>query len=130
MEAEVLRELKEIRGVLWLAVIIIGIGVFFWILKSISVIYVQFHDMLKNGWSRTSSDLFELGKYDDLVKHCDNKLDKFPNDSHALWWLARANLGLKNSEKALELFEKVAAIEPTWKDESITPYINEIKSNG
>lgn len=129
MEKEILDLLKEIRGVLWLMLYALGVGVFFWVVKSCSITINQLQQSLNDKWKNDAIKFFDTEEYDSLINHCNNKLKKAPNDCHAKWWLARSYKELGKNEKALKLFEEIAEIEPSWKKESIIPYVKKINQS-
>lgn len=123
MESEILHTLKEIRGILYVMVCVFSVGVLFWILRSISIIANQFKGAWSEDWKARANDYFDKGDFDELIKHCETRKEKYPNDANVYWWMARSYMEKGELEKARELFEKVLKIEPGWEKEYVTPYI-------
>jgi len=123
MESQILQTLEEIRGILFVIAMLLGIGVLSWVLKSISVVVNQFKYAWSQRWKDNANDLYSKGEYEKLVEHCNDRLNEMPNDAHAVWWLARSYIELEDYEEAKKLFIKVGQIEPSWKSEYVDPYL-------
>lgn len=74
-----------------------------------------------------ASDLLDRNNLDGVVKLAGEKIKEYPNDVYAHWYLAQAFFLKKEWRKALEEFNVIGEISPTWRDEHIEPYVHEIK---
>lgn len=122
MESEILKTLHEIRAILFVLTAFVGLSVLIKVGQTLSVIYKNYREAVKQCWDNDAEDLYKKGDYDALVTHCDDKLKDFPNDSWATLWLARAKRAQNKPDEAIALFEKVSKLEPTWKEDYIDPY--------
>jgi tetratricopeptide (TPR) repeat protein len=80
--------------------------------------------MWRKGWRSQANDYFDKGSYDELIKHCEERKNKCPNDAHIYWWLGRAYREKGEVKKADDLFSKVKEIEPGWEKEFVEPYVS------
>ena len=122
MEAQILQTLEEIRAVLFGIAAFAAVGVLFWIIRSVSIIVNQFDDKWRRKWRDDGEKYFERGEYDKLEKHCEEWLEKRPNSAMALWWLARVNFDRGDLAASRVFFERLLAVEPSWKEGSVDPY--------
>ena len=124
MESELLQTLKEIKGIIFVTGVFVSVGSFFWIVRSITIIINQIKDILAKVWKSQANEYFEKGAFDNLIKHCEERKKKYPNDTHVYWWLARAYREKGEVQKANELFLTVREMEPSWEEEFVNPYIS------
>jgi len=127
MESEIIKELVTIRVYVFIIMCVFVIWFFFKILESLKNIISGF----KRAWDEYFSDrilkMIEIGKYEDVIEECKEKLEKYPNHIDAVWYLARAYYYTENNELSLECFERVIYLSPTW-EESATPYIEKLNA--
>lgn len=126
MEQEILHTLKEIRGILYVLLIMVGFALFVWVVGGIKNILIGFKQAWENDFILRADELFESAEFEKLTKHCEKKLTKYPNHSIATWWLARAKQEMGDESGAKALFERVLVFEPTWKETHIEPYLNKL----
>lgn len=129
MEEEALQILKEIRTILYWIGAAVSIGVAFWVVRSFSMTWIQFRKSIGEDWKLRASDYFDKGEYNKLISHCEDKFASHPNDTNAIWWLARAYQGKNDLKKADELFIKLLQIEPGLKQEFVDPYVTQLPAN-
>lgn len=127
VELQMLNELSLIRaGVLLIA----GFLALSLIIRAVQAVMglVDFNKVKK---SESIRDLavshFESGKFVELVAFLKPKLRKDPNNSTALYWMARAYLELGNTAHAKVLLLKVKSLEPSWDEKYIEPYLSAIE---
>ena len=125
MESDILRTLQEIRGILYVIGLFIALSMTFKIFESISLIIKNYKEAKESVWKNDAIAYFDKGDYKTLFTHCEERIKTHPNDATAVWWFARVNQVMGNNDKATELFQKVAEIEPSWKEEHVKPYIAE-----
>lgn len=70
---------------------------------------------------------FESAKYVELIAFLKPKIRKDPNNSTALYWMARAYIELDNRAHAKVLLLKVKSLEPSWDEKYINPYLAELE---
>ena len=128
MDQQILQTLQEIRGILTVLVVMVGVLFALWVVNWISNIVAQFKSAWENDFINRASKYFESGELDKLNKHCSDKLRKFPNHSKALWWLARSKMEAREREEAVTLFERLLILEPSWKEDTIDPYLNHLRA--
>lgn len=119
--------LTDINSALWALVYIVGGGVLFYVVKSSSAFfYNKQHDMTSD-FSNTISLLLEKERYSEVIKQCHDRLTQKPRDANAYWFLGKAYYFQKNYDKAKESFNKAADINPTWLEEWIKPYLENMR---
>jgi cytochrome c-type biogenesis protein CcmH/NrfG len=72
--------------------------------------------------------LLETNKLDDLVAYTRERIRKRPNHTYAHWYLARAFYLQQKWIEALRAFNEVARLDPSWIEDSVTPYLRAIEA--
>ena len=75
-----------------------------------------------------SQKLLETNKLDELIAYARDRIKKRPNHTYAHWYLARALYLQQNWKEALRSFNEVARLDPSWIDDSVTPYVRAIEA--
>jgi cytochrome c-type biogenesis protein CcmH/NrfG len=71
--------------------------------------------------------LLETNKLDELVAYTRERIRKRPNHTYAHWYLARAFYLQQKWIEALRAFNEVARLDPSWIEDSVTPYVRAIE---
>ena len=72
--------------------------------------------------------LLETNKLDELVVYTRERIRKRPNHTYAHWYLARAFYLQQKWIEALRAFNEVARLDPSWIEDSVTPYVRAIEA--
>jgi protein involved in temperature-dependent protein secretion len=72
--------------------------------------------------------LLETNKLDELVGYTRERIRKRPNHTYAHWYLARAFYLQQKWIEALRAFNEVARLDPSWIEDSVTPYVRAIEA--
>ncbi|MEZ5830493.1 MAG: tetratricopeptide repeat protein [Dongiaceae bacterium] len=72
--------------------------------------------------------LLEMNKLDELIAYARERLKKRPNHTYAHWYLGRAFYLQQKWAEALRAFNEVARLDPSWIEDSVTPYVRAIES--
>jgi cytochrome c-type biogenesis protein CcmH/NrfG len=72
--------------------------------------------------------LLETDKLDELIAYARDRIRKRPNHTYAHWYLARALYLQQKWREALRAFSEVARLDPSWVDDSVTPYVRAIEA--
>lgn len=72
--------------------------------------------------------LLETNKLDELVVYTRERIRKRPNHTYAHWYLARAFYLQQKWIEALRAFNEVARLDPSWIEDSVTPYLRAIEA--
>ena len=72
--------------------------------------------------------LLETNKLDELVAYTRDRIKKRPNHTYAHWYLARAFYLQQKWIEALRAFNEVARLDPSWIEDSVTPYVRAIEA--
>ncbi len=72
--------------------------------------------------------LLETNKLDELVAYTRERIRKRPNHTYAHWYLARAFYLQQKWIEALRAFNEVARLDPSWIEDSVTPYVHAIEA--
>ena len=124
METEIISRLDQIQSTLNLLSAAIFIYISFSLMKKITQISLNFHDRWKSRWRDKAYDYFEKEKYGELLRHCESELKDRPNLVMGVWWKARAHHELGHTEKAIENYNRVLYLEPSYKTEYVVPYFD------
>ena len=72
--------------------------------------------------------LLETNKLDELVAYARERIRKRPNHTYAHWYLARAFYLQQKWVEALRVFNEVSRLDPSWIEDSVTPYVRAIEA--
>jgi cytochrome c-type biogenesis protein CcmH/NrfG len=72
--------------------------------------------------------LLETNKLDELVAYTRERIRKRPNHTYAHWYLARAFYLQQKWIEALRAFNDVARLDPSWIEDSVTPFVRAIEA--
>jgi protein involved in temperature-dependent protein secretion len=72
--------------------------------------------------------LLETNKLDELAAYARDRIKKRPNHTYAHWYLARALYLQQKWTEALVSFNEVARLDPSWIEDSVTPYVRAIEA--
>ena len=128
MDNEVISILNEIKTAIYILMVVVILGVIAnWIRAGVSVknlIRREIDDL----FTEEASNYYDEGKFDELLAHCKEQLNKKPNHSHALLYKAKAYYQKQDYEKSKRLFENLAKTEPTWNESHVQPYLEKIEA--
>jgi cytochrome c-type biogenesis protein CcmH/NrfG len=72
--------------------------------------------------------LLETNKLDDLIAYARERIAQRPNHTYAHWYLGRALYLQQKWSEALRAFHEVARLDPSWIEDSVTPYARAIEA--
>jgi protein involved in temperature-dependent protein secretion len=72
--------------------------------------------------------LLETNKLDELIAYARARIGNRPNHTYAHWYLARALYLQQKWVEALRAFNEVARLDPSWIEDSVTPYLRAIEA--
>jgi cytochrome c-type biogenesis protein CcmH/NrfG len=72
--------------------------------------------------------LLETNKLDEVIAHARDRIKQRPNHTYAHWYLARALYLQQKWTEALASFNEVARLDPSWVEDSVTPYVRTIEA--
>jgi cytochrome c-type biogenesis protein CcmH/NrfG len=75
-----------------------------------------------------SQKLLETNKLDELIAFARERIAERPNHTYAHWYLGRALYLQQKWKEALRAFNEVARIDPSWIEDSVTPYMRAIEA--
>ncbi len=121
------QELSQIKwmiaGILVVFILCLaGIAVIIGLIKKTSVTGIVFDDFRDK-----VSDLLDRNELGEVIRLAEEKLKEYPNNLYAHWFLGQALFLKKEWHKALEEFNFIAEISPSWREDHIDPYVYEIK---
>ena len=120
--------LQEIKFAIWILIYLIGIGVFFYALKTSITVYKALKKELDDKFYTLGAAIFESGGYDELIKFSHKHLKKKPKAGYGYWFLGKAHFHKKEYDEAAKYFKIAADIYPTWEKEWVEPYLQKIDS--
>jgi len=75
-----------------------------------------------------SQKLLETNKLDELIAYARDRIKQRPNHTYAHWYLGRALYLQQKWSEALLSFNEVARLDPSWIEDSVTPYVRAIEA--
>ena len=120
--------LQEIKSALWVLIYLIGIGVFFYVIKTSITVYRTLKTELDDKFYTLGAAIFESGDYDNLIEFSHKHLKKKPKEGYGYWFLGKAHFHKKEYDEAAKYFKMAAEIYPTWEKEWVEPYLQKIHS--
>ncbi len=72
--------------------------------------------------------LLETNKLDELIAYARERIAQRPNHTYAHWYLGRALYLQQKWTEALGAFNQVARLDPSWIEDSVTPYVRAIEA--
>ena len=127
MEQEILAELSAIKILLWvnLAVIVLCAG---YILTRRVIANLSTLDTFKREQFISVSQAHDdKGEYEELMEFAQTRIDKYPKDPLAWWYLGLSQYKTGSYAKALNSFSELRAIDATYYSEAVVEYIDEIR---
>ena len=126
MDTNTISELSQINQTLIIIAVLLAI-----------LVIMHFVNVVGNGinnWrsyrnrliNKRSSEMHDRADYEALETYLNETLERFPNNPHAVFWMARCQLDSSNLESAKELFNRLKTLEPSWEDQCVTPFLKEI----
>ncbi len=124
---EILSEIQTIKWLLFILIAIFGLialGVLFSIYKMTS--------QLKKGnpfedFSSEARNLLDKGMPDEVIEKAISRIESYPKDKYAYWYLAQAYQDKEEYSQALETFSALKKIAPLWEKQYVEPSIKKIK---
>src|SRR3989344_1066770 len=103
MEPEILDHLSDIKLLLIVLIVMVGLQLAGSIVKTIAKFTTKWTINRNNVFVHLASELYDQGKYQELKEYCTDKAKKHSKNPYVLYWLARAQyqLGEKTEEKTL-----------------------------
>jgi protein involved in temperature-dependent protein secretion len=72
--------------------------------------------------------LLETNKLDEVIAYARDRIKQRPNHTYAHWYLGRALYLQQKWSEALASFNEVARLDPSWVEDSVTPYVRTIET--
>ena len=129
MDSQIVPILQEIRSALWMLVALVAL---FWVIKLLKAIERSLRNLKKRFSDRVklaANNMFERGQYAELIDYCNYRIKERPNDGTAHWFRGKAYYQQKEYDLALESFNKVIEIFPSWEKDWAGPYIEKINGH-
>jgi predicted negative regulator of RcsB-dependent stress response len=122
--------LSQLTQMKW---ILFGILLVFVLILS-GIIWILFYAKKANDKESKSGDfaekasaLLDKDDLDAVIELSRTKLESFPKDLYARWYIAQAYYRKNEYHKALKELNIISEIAPSWREDYIDPYIAEIK---
>jgi len=129
MDSQIVPLLQEIRSALWMLVALVAL---FWIIKLLKAVEGSLRRLKRRFSDRfklIANSMFERGQYSELLEYCNNRIQERPNDGTAHWFRGKAFYQQKEYDLALESFNRVIEILPSWEKDWAGPYIERINNH-
>ena len=126
MENEILQSVNEIKTLVYIILAIVGLGAILVIFIALNVTSKMGKHQKEEDFNFQAQEMLDKNCNKELIEYAKEHLEKRPNHTYALWYLAKGNYNLENYSQAKELFEKIVKTEVSWL-ETVEPYLDEIK---
>lgn len=117
MDTEVLQTLQSIKTLIQIFIVISFVNLCFGGVRLWLRVREHFRTAFDTVFQLQCGEYFDQGKFDDLVKHCEDRLAKRPRDAYALLFLGKACASQKEYSKAKAALTKLLSLEPKWGQE-------------
>jgi thioredoxin-like negative regulator of GroEL len=97
------------------------------ILRSSFHIRKQYKEYLEDSFKDTATKLINENDLEKANKLLSEKLQKEPNHSHAIYFLARLQYIERDFDSCTETLHKLLGLSPEWKEKHIDPLLNRIE---
>ncbi len=127
MEQEILSELAAIKSAIYILIAIVTIGV---VANFIRVYFTSknyIRNELNDLFEKELEEMFDDGRYNELLEKCEKKLKSSSNHTYALWYKGKALFQLGEYERAKEVFGKIIVLQPSWEEGTVKPYLQKIE---
>lgn len=127
METEILNQLMWIK---WLLIVIVAAIVFGAIgIVILARVFVKLPEQIKGDISfpDRARMLLDQGKPEEVISLSENRISKFPADSHAHWFLGQACYRAGDLRRALMCLRKTQELQPEWESSYTGPLIRAIE---
>lgn len=129
MEAEILERLNTIQTLLWAILAVSILCAAFLIFGVVGRNLKSLESLKRDHYVSEAKGLEDRGEFDELVLLSKSRLEKYPKDIFAWYYLAIARLRNKNYQGALEAFSEIQAIDPHWQSEIVQEYIDDVRGS-
>ncbi len=126
MDQDLVIELSKIKDLLAIIVILLGLLVAGKVIEILGDISNNWRSFRTNRVRGAAAEMYDRGEYSKLVEFLKKELKSHPNCPTSTYWLARCYLSLSDNENAKKSFHKLRELEPSWEDEYISPYLQDI----
>ncbi len=125
--ARVLEELHAIKLAVYTILGMVTVTAVGTALRTYRYIKQLARDKLADDFWSEAKALLEQNKLDELMALTKEKITECPNHTYAHWYLGRAYYLQAEWQQAKEEFETVGRLDPTWQEEYVRPYLEEIQ---
>ncbi|MDJ0927515.1 MAG: tetratricopeptide repeat protein [Gammaproteobacteria bacterium] len=129
MEADILGQLKTIQALLWVILAVTVVCAAILVLGVIGRNLQVKETLMRDLFSSEAKGLEDRGDFQGLASLSKARIEKYPKDIEAWYYLAIARLRSKNYQGALDAFAELQTIDPHWQKEAIQGYINDVRES-
>ena len=127
LSPEILSQLEQIKWILASILTFFVLGVIGIAVLTILVKKKVDDESDLNTFRDRMSDLLDKDDLDGVIKACKEKLEKYPKNMYAHWYISQAYFRKKEYHKALEALMIISENAPSWREHYVEPCIEEIK---
>ena len=124
MNEQILEEIQRTNDILIRLSIIVLVGVIFWCLRSVTLIWTQIQGIRNRIWRDWANRLWNEGKIDRLRKEAIEKAEKEPRNAEGFYWKALAERELNMKDELPKTLKRVMELAPKWKEDWMDEYLN------
>ena len=128
----ILNELVTIKWILFGVLLCLVLFLIWAILSmtySIRARKTEFEAAARNAFISEAHQYEDAGEYEDLFQLAWNRVNSYPHDPNAHWYLAMAYYRRKEWGAALTAFKQLQNLDPAWQKYAVDEYLEEIKQH-
>lgn len=125
MENEILNILQTIRGYVFVLMIIAAVWISLRVVKDLLDIKTKYQEIDNKNFSLRMDRYIDTGQYDEVIDWSKSRLEKYPYNLDANWYIAKAYYFTENNELARKHFDLVLHYAPNWLN-SVEPFLNKL----
>lgn len=123
MESQILNEIRRTNELLEWAVYLLFAFVAFVIIRAVFLVFHNRKKLKKESLNAVARDLYEQGKYHELIELCSETLNKEGRNSYAIFWKAKSENRIGKTDGLEEAVELLLDMVPSWKEDWMGKYI-------
>ena len=129
MEEQIITELQSIKVILWIILGLVSISTYVLVIGVVGRNLGSKESIKSDNFVSEAKGLEVLGKNEQLADLAKKRIEQYPKDIVAWYYLAISQLRSENYQGALEAFSEVQSIDPHWEYESIQEYISSVRES-
>tara|TARA_R110002124_G_scaffold195275_2_gene362354 strand:- start:285 stop:701 length:417 start_codon:yes stop_codon:yes gene_type:complete len=129
MEQQILNELHTIKILAWVILLLAFICASILVIGVVGRNLGSVETLKRDSFVSDAKGLEDRGEYERLITLAASRIEDYPKDVIAWYYLAIARLRSKNYQGALEALGEIQSIDPHWEKDAIQEYLDEVRES-